>query len=495
MTVKEYCPIAEWVGMQEKYNIDKLDKMDQLEIERLLDFEVFRDNNYKIKGEIVGENFDINKIKTDYHKEHEGGEIAEGIKLIGSNYYGDIMYIMEDCLFNNHSLQYTNLNEIPIEKVSMSFSTNKVQKIYYGNKDKATDILIEWYLNGPNISFARSTEREFTSIIKRKRYNVDDRFKIVNTRKYRSGSRDCALIEYNDKKVIVFKVLKDIKPQWSNNIGIEYRKEWGIPDETERVAITEILSFIFGGQLLKVGHTEYDVNYNPIKEISINPWGENVVSKCRASKNSPIGLYYDDIAFEMEDILKRLIPKYLELREDLKLSNVLWRYWIAMEMPIGTNLPVLSSGLEMLSNSWFKSPYSESKGIHIEKDAYLNLIEDEIISLTNKLDCYEFKDKVINKLKFAYNMGINEKIERFFEEINLQVSKIEKKALRARNDMAHGSTLKSKNDIVKAIRLSRAYETLFERTFLRILDYDGIYIDKSIKGWPVRYMNEELEKH
>jgi hypothetical protein len=62
------------------------------------------------------------------------------------------------------------------------------------------------------------------------------------------------------------------------------------------------------------------------------------------------------------------------------------------------------------------------------------------------------------------------------------------------SDMAHGSTLKFKKDIVKAIELSRAYEMLFECTFLRILDYDGIYIDKSIKGWSARFMNEELEK-
>ncbi|TRM10704.1 hypothetical protein FH966_02665 [Lentibacillus cibarius] len=484
---------SEWEGMHEKYDIKKLKEMDYLVIDRLLNFEVFRDDDYKIKGKIMAEKTDIAKGDTNYYENHQAGEIVEYTNLTGSNSYGTVTYIIDQCLITARNSQYTNLGENPVEKLVIEFSASQVLKQYHGNKSN-TEILIDWYINGPDISFPSSTERQFISTTKRKRSNIDPDYHLVNRQKQNSSSRDCAIVEYNGMKFIVFAVLKDIGPEWSHNIGVEYRREWGIPNETERKAIAEILSFAFGGQLLNVGSTEYDSDYNPLKEISVNPWGKNVVSRCKESKTSPVGFYYTDIAFKMEDILNHLVKKYLALRESLKLNSVLSRYWIAKDMPLGTNLPVLASGLEVLVDSWFKSSISKNKGIHIDKDTYWVMIEDELSSLSLKLDNYPFKEKILNKLKFAYNMGVNEKKEKFFEEINLPININDKKALRARNDMAHGSTIKSEKDIIKTLRSSRTYETLFERTILKILDYDGIYIDKSVKGWPARYMGDTPEE-
>lgn len=237
-----------------------------------------------------------------------------------------------------------------------------------------------------------------------------------------------------------------------------------------------------------MGHTVYDENFYSMSGVSNNPWGQNIENRCKSSKISPLGLEYNNLAAEMEIKLGKMISSYLDFKKELRLDDVLWGYWIAIQMPIGTNLPVLSSGLELLVNSWLKSSLTKNKGIYIERHDFLQLIEKEILSLSNTLDSYVFKERIINKLESAYNMGGNEKIELFFSEINLEVSKIEKEALRARNGMAHGATIKSEKEVLKAIKLSRAYETLFERSLLIVLNYDGPYRNKGVNGWPMVYI-------
>ena len=55
--------------------------------------------------------------------------------------------------------------------------------------------------------------------------------------------------------------------------------------------------------------------------------------------------------------------------------------------------------------------------------------------------------------------------------------------MRARNLMAHGGAdTKSKKEALQQVLLTRAYETLFHRVFLRILGYDDYYIDYYLTG-------------
>lgn len=62
-------------------------------------------------------------------------------------------------------------------------------------------------------------------------------------------------------------------------------------------------------------------------------------------------------------------------------------------------------------------------------------------------------------------------------------------AIRARNPMAHGAPAMPR-DIEKAGKVRTAYQTLFVRLLLKILQYDGSYVDYSSIGCPPRHIDE-----
>ena len=91
------------------------------------------------------------------------------------------------------------------------------------------------------------------------------------------------------------------------------------------------------------------------------------------------------------------------------------------------------------------------------------------------------------------NIYSNEKLKMMFEIIKLRVDKIEEKAIKARNKMAHSSIGNISDEEIKMIvRMTRAYETLFNRILLKILSYNGNYIDYYTIGHPTRSIDEPI---
>jgi len=110
---------------------------------------------------------------------------------------------------------------------------------------------------------------------------------------------------------------------------------------------------------------------------------------------------------------------------------------------------------------------------------------------------YGFGKTVINKIENPYNFGVGEKLNMFFNSLDIILEKgsIENEALKSRNKMTHSSSSIDSDDKAKeAIRMTRAYETLFNRTLLKILDYNGKYIDYYTIGHPERSLLENIEK-
>lgn len=57
--------------------------------------------------------------------------------------------------------------------------------------------------------------------------------------------------------------------------------------------------------------------------------------------------------------------------------------------------------------------------------------------------------------------------------------------------MAHGAFNSEK--VRHMIAMTRAYETFFARIILKLLGYQGEYVDKSTKGWPTRAIDEPMK--
>ena len=354
--------------------------------------------------------------------------------------------------------------------------------------------LTEWYLNGVHSKqfLTRSTTRQRTSKYLRERevYNEpEERFEGGSGH---SISSDYAYIRCPDFGFIVHEVPEDLGPTWSKSIGIEYREEFSrIPDPSEREAVSEIVGFIMGKHLLNVGYSAFDESGTPLDLCAVQPWGDNVISLCQAPALPPIR--FPVYTNQFETVLQDLVPKYLEARKTLNLDEALLRYWIGSTLPVGTNIPIIANGIEILANAWFKSERSRSKGTYLPKEEFYALVEEELANIASKLGNNSYKNRLLGKMRNANNWGSGEKMELFLQELELHIGTLERKAIKARNKMIHSRVTASGQEQIKdLVRLSFAYRTLFHRVMLKLLGYSGKYIDYATEGLPERTVEEAV---
>lgn len=373
--------------------------------------------------------------------------------------------------------------------------TSSVTKIK--SEEQAT-ILNEWYLGaGVNAIFPRTTSRKITlddSYIK-VREEIDDR----NSEMFResSTSRDFFHVTAKDFSCIVAKAAEGYGPEWSFNYCIEYRSSLGkIPNSDEREAVSEIVSFILGNQLLKIGETAYDAENNIVYQQYQSPWGDNVMSRCQSNSFPPVYIRGGGRDwFALERVLNTLIDPYIEKRASFELKDALWKYWIAGQLPIGVNLPILAGGLEVLTSKILKA-HPEIKHYYISFEKFCELISDEIMQISTKIGEHPNSKQILNKIKGASQRSINEKIPLALEQIGLPIKTVEKKAIQARNKMTHSPLGQGDSDdteLIEIVRHTRAYQTLFNRTLLKILGYQENYIDYYTYGHPERDIDIPIE--
>lgn len=476
----------EWEGLQEAWVIDQIAEAGDIPIgsERI---KLWRDDQYRVRGELAGTYLDHSEL--DFHV--QPGTLAQSLVIEGMGKEGYRYSLCKGYLRAHnalHSLKegvaHTFTSRLEHFEVTRSFA--------FHESAPAVRWLTEWYLNGIRFSgvFWQTTERELAPQYTKAR---DTTLFKAPEREARSSSADHAFIEYDGKGFIVQQVPAAIGPSWSKNIGIEYRPEWGgIPEREERIAIAEIVGFVLGRRLLNVGFTEYDELGDPITEMVTSPPTSNVVEMCQANGPTPINIEPHVIGGQkIETILQILVPAYLRLRGPLHLSDGLWRYNLARDLPIGIDLPVLAAAIEGVGAAWFED--HTVPRYYLDADRYAGLLKEDFARIEAKLQAAGVPgdniSKMMNKLYGAYSTGGNESLYLFFDQVGLTVSKFEKGAIRARNPMAHGAPAMP-HYLEKASKLRRAYETLFVRLLLKILKYDGPYIDYSSIGCPPRHIDE-----
>ena len=125
------------------------------------------------------------------------------------------------------------------------------------------------------------------------------------------------------------------------------------------------------------------------------------------------------------------------------------------------------------------------------KEEFDALLGEELGSAKSKLESRQYGDRVFNRLSSAYSMGATDRLRFFFDEIGLSVGETEWWAIGQRNLMAHGAASvfdPSANE--RMIRATDVYRTLFHRIVLKLLGYDGAYIDHGTLGYPIRDISE-----
>lgn len=360
---------------------------------------------------------------------------------------------------------------------------------------------VDWFISGPRdrlSRMARRTERTKRRSYQRTRHGpvggpvdaVDVQTPGPPAWSEELGSWDYFMVPAGaGRRAAVAEVPKLRGPRWSRCVAIEYRDDWGgIPNDDERIGVSEAVGFLFGRHMLKVGSTAHGDDGFVIRDSAQNPWGRDVVSTCEASDTPPIPPAGK--LGEIEEVFGPLVERYLALREELDLSKAVWTIWAADRAPAGFDLPLLSSALERLMRAWFKSTRTRSRGEYMPQAAFDELLADDLSSARAKLQGNAYATRIENRLRGAYRMGVNEQFETFFDELGLAIGRGEKDALRGRNSPAHGGG--GDGGPEKWVRLGWAYRVLLNRTILHLLGYTGRYIDYSVLGHPVRSITDPI---
>ena len=474
--MKLFFPYLEWEVLREPVTITEVKDKPELPKgqKRIV---IDRDDNYNLRATLSFNSPLGNDLPTP---SAAAGSFSEKFDIQGS-YYDLVHYTLESCLIENTTIRLVPEDKELFNTANLFFNGLRIK---YKNENEGSR-LTEWYLNGPRQHvFRRVTNRKLSTVFSRMRLAAkDDKTDSIEvSREGSGGGVDFVSIEAGDLKFLVSKVPKEVGPSWSSNIGIEYHKDWGrIPDVVEREKIEELCSFVFGRQFLSVGYTIYDRDNNVVEGYASNPWGQDARWYCSKQDEPPVRI--DDFGgVNAGDIIARLLPKYYELREPLRLKEALWLYWASRHVPVGTNLPILAAALESMMNGWYDIK-SKSQALYMKKEDFESLLKEDIEAMKRKLESKPNGDKILANILRAYSLGITERYRTFFPEIGLSIDANEWKAIEARHMTVHGHMIFDKTDWKQMIQHVNTFETLLHKVLLRLLGYSGTYIDRSVVGW------------
>lgn len=376
-------------------------------------------------------------------------------------------------------------------QLRVAFFTNRITEIAPHDADIAW--LTDWNLNGPrDTPWMRASKRSFQSTFARSWGTSASHPAEFRGAQTSGGGIDHFVVAGDGWECVVHTVPKGIGPEWSSNVGFTYLPSPGpLPSEDVRLALEELVGFVFGRRLMRIASVAFDAAGFPKLSSMVSPWGTNVRGVCAKPDLAFLPFsFVREHSSSVEHALTSLLPTYLQLREPLRLDDVLWRLWLGNEAPSTMDVPIFAAGLEILASAWFRDTKSKSKGTYMPKDDFDTLLEDELTAISSKLEGVPFGDRMLRKIKRAYETSGNERLRWFFDDVGLPIGPAEEDALRARNQAVHPTRAHTAEESVGFIRTAHVYRTLMVRAILKILSWNGGYLDYGTLGHPVRGLDE-----
>jgi hypothetical protein len=481
----------EWEDFEHRWKLDTLEPSESLPrgAEKA---EVWRNENYGLKATFSGT---IEGSHIELPPEAEVGALIPPFEINGSDELGIIDYKIGPCALGevrSSRVKDRDTGAPTADYVGDLYVLGARWTARHGDTAEA-EWLSEWYLNGPRLPqmYPRGSGTRLTERYERERELPSNEEDVFEETKQLGGTR-FAFIETDGLSFLVQQTPKNLGPSWSKCLSIEYRPVWGgLPDSDSREAIAAVTSFLIGRELINVGHTRFAADGRPVSQVALSPRKDNLVSLCQEEVElNPVEVDAYKSKGGTKPLLEQFVPSYLTLRDELRLNEALRCYWLSREVPIGLNLPVLSAGIETLASSWFESGRSRAN-VYMQKKDFDALLGAELASAKSKLESNEYGAKIINKLRHAYEMSAKDSLQYFFDDIDLSVGKTEWDAINERNPMAHGAArVFDGTTDERMIQATRVCQTLFHRIVLKLLGYDGTYIDYGTIGFPIRHISE-----
>lgn len=451
-----YSKKIEWEFLQDEKNLlESYSIRSNYNLRNVSSCRLLRDDEYNIILNVTAYSMD------DFDR------IGELVTFIFDN---EISEITIKGISQNNELHYYRNKGF---KTNIEFKINNVKIIYKNNLNKEVSYIKEYYLNGisDKLLFSRFTKYFDEGENLKVRESEIDKLNKTNNKMFKTH-RDHLLLTLKNFSFIIQSV-EDLGPEWSNNLSIEYQKDLNIPSCNIRQKNKEILSFLLGKHLIKVGESYFDKDYNIIKEISIPPQiskRTNLKNACKRREVPSIPPHDIPELHSYEKELSRVIEKYLS-EEEIELSNILEHMTSSTTIPTESEIIVIGGCLDELADNWFESKKSKTSGKLIEKTEFDELMKDIFPTIKKQLKSHP---DVYKNIENSYKISGYKKVKNFLDELKITQGKAEEKARGYRNLAAHGYEITDEQKI-KMVYLTDVYRTFLNRIILKILNYETYF--------------------
>lgn len=444
---------------------------------------VSRDDNYDISISCVRylNQYKKNKQRSAMRKREfiPGETIPEGrleIKILD-----DYSITFEPMYYNGY--------ESKLDKTYYKLSCYRVE----GKSTKKPSIIKEWILNGSKSGLYFCTNSKFEYKVEGSVSGIygDLEFPVKEELEEQEYNGSFIHFKYKDTAFDIQFVGNQYGPSWSTNLSVSYFEDYGrIPSIEERKQIREYLSFFMGKRLMYVGEASFDKNGNQIGFIMEYPrtCGFDIKKECMSVAKAPISTDASVIE-KYFDIVQKYIEPFSEIYEKLDFDSFFSAYWYAKNIAQPMDLPILSAALENLKKKWYEEIELNPETVLMNKKDFVKRIKPIKELVEKQFTGTEYAERMKRTVERMNCMSVSEQLTYFFERIDMVIGKKEKKALQARNISAHGSFYGNNIDYEEQIMISQVYECIMVRVILKLLKYEGNYIDYGILGYPEKNIN------
>lgn len=455
-----------------------------------------RDENYCLAATWSGVSEQPpNEAKTDWQRQWDW---AETFDLEGKA--DGVPTTLQKCVEASRSIGDLANSSHGLLDLSGALVVDSVVQTY---SEKESTCRVDWFLNGPNdrLIFPRATKRRFDWTFNREREGLDNSsVQMAPPVPPGRSSLDWFLVDAGSFKCALFRVQDGYGPAWGRPVGIEYRSAWGgIPDTETRRKVQEFLSFLMGRQMLQVGHSTYTKEGWAVEQGAMNPWWQNQTrSACARTAMNPV-LVHPNLAGarQLEKICADLLPVYLEKAESDGLAQALDYVWWARMVPNGPDITLYHAAVEHLTGKALKG---DGKKVYLPKpdfDARFSTVKETIekafegIAGDTKANPHH-RSQIVGKMEHAFEKGAAQILKEGFAALALPIGTAEKKLFGSRHPFAHGRGTITSADEEKRVVAQRAYETIINRVMLKVMRYEGEYLDLTTQAFETRPLENGL---
>lgn len=401
---------------------------------------------------------------------------------------------LEIKIFDNYTIffspMYCNGYESTHDKTNYKLSCYCVEG---KNTAKAPSVIKEWILNGSRSGLYFSGNSIFEYKVEGAVFGKygDMEFPLKEHLEERKYMGRFIHIKYKDTAFDIHFVGDSYGPSWSTNLSISYFEKYGrIPSLDERKQIREYLSFFIGKRLIYVGETSFDENGYELGFIMEYPrtYGFDIKKVCANGAKSPIRNDYSELQVYF-DVVQNYIEPFSELYDKLDFDAFFSAYWYAKEIAKPMDLPILSSALENLKRKWYEVIELNSETVLMDKKDFTKRIKPIKKLIQAQFEGTEYSNRMQRLVENMNRMSVSEQLKYFFEGIDMVIGDSEKRALRARNFSVHGVYSGTDTDYQEQCMISQVYECIIVRVILKLLKYDGNYVDYGTLGYPEKNIN------